>query len=191
VVAVRSTDGGLTWSAPAQVSGAPTVQAFTPQVNVRADGTIGISYFDMRNNTTDPNTLLVDHWLATSRDGSTWTDRRVTANSFDLSIAPVARGYFLGDYMGLVSAGTNFYPVYVRTTGDLANRNDVFVTPMNVPLAASSVAAGASVPMRSAEVVAENEISAEFRQRIHENVVRQMERRVPGWAARRGLAVAP
>lgn len=191
VIAVRSTDGGLTWSAPAQVNGVPIVQAFTPQVNVRADGTIGISYFDMRNNTTDASTLLVDHWLATSRDGTTWTDRRVTAASFDLGTAPVARGYFLGDYMGLVSSGSNFYPLYVRTTGEPANRNDVFLTPVNVPVATSSIAPGASVPMRSAEAVSEGEITAEFRQRIHENVVRQMERRTPGWAARRGLPVSP
>ena len=189
VAAVRSSDGGLTWTAPVQVSSVPAAQAFTPSVNVRADGTIGISYFDMRNNTADAATLLVDHWLATSIDGTNWTDRRVTPASFNLATAPVARGLFLGDYMGLVSAGSNFFTLFVRTTGDLANRNDVFIAPVGVPVASAVLPMpAASAPPMAAEYA---QVSAEFQQRIHENILQQMERRAPGWAARRGLANVP
>lgn len=38
--------------------------------------------------------------------------------SFDIAIAPVApasRGYFLGDYEGLTSAGSTFLALYVVT----------------------------------------------------------------------------
>ena len=178
----RSTDGGLTWSAPLQINGVGGVQALIPTVNARADGTIGISYFDMRNNTADPATLPVDYWLATSRDGVTWTDRRVTATSFDMATAPVARGLFLGDYMGLVSNATTFYPFYVRTTGDIANRNDVFITPISV----ATVAAQSSVFMRSESGVTDFVPTAEHRQRVHEGILRGMERRMPGWAKMRG-----
>ncbi|MEO8102288.1 MAG: sialidase family protein [Betaproteobacteria bacterium] len=182
---VRSTDGGLTWSAPLQINGAPGVQALTPTVNARADGTLGVSYFDMRNNTPDITSLPVDYWLATSRDGVSWTDRRVTATSFELGLAPVARGLFLGDYMGLASSGSTFYPFYVRTTGDLTNRNDVFLTPITV----ASGAAAASVTLRLAAEVPAFVPDAEHRQRIQANLVRGMDQRAPGWARLRGWKV--
>ena len=154
-----------------------------PSVNARADGTIGISYFDMRSNTADPATLLTDYCLATSRDGVSWTDRRISA-AFDLATAPVARDFFLGNYMGLVSAGSNFYPFYVRTnSGNLANRTDVFMTPVNVPTDMASTSIGVS-----AAGFSEATMSATFQQRIHENIVRKMEQRVPGWATRHGFS---
>ena len=53
------------------------VQALLPAVAVRPDGTIGVLYYDMRNDTTDPATLLVDAWLTTSNDGVTWSERHV------------------------------------------------------------------------------------------------------------------
>ena len=178
----RSIDGGLTWTAPLRVNADASVQGLIPSVNARADGTIGVSYFDMRSNTVDPTTLLTDYWLATSRDGVNWTDHRISA-PFDLTLAPVARGYFLGDYMGLTSAGANFYPLYVRTNNaNVANRNDVFMTTINVPIGTAD--AGAAI---GAADFLETRVSPAFQQRVHENIVRQMERRVPGWAKLRGL----
>lgn len=124
----RSTDGGLTWSAPARVNGKPSVAAFTPQVHVRADGTLGVAYYDLRSDTPDPGTLLTDYWLARSVDGVNWTHARI-AGPFNLGTAPAADGaLFLGDYMGLASSGTTFLSLHARTTGDLANRTDVFLT---------------------------------------------------------------
>lgn len=136
----RSTDGGLTWSGPARVNSVPTVQAFTPQVNVRADGVLAVSYHDLRSNTLDAGaTLPAEIWLATSRDnGATWTETRV-AGPFDLSLAPNANGLFLGDYHGLASFGTTFLPFFVQGTGEGApNRTDVFARPITVTLAAAA-----------------------------------------------------
>ncbi len=124
----RSTNGGLTWSSPVRVNSSAGVAAFTPQVHVRADGTIGITFFDLRSNTSDITTLLTDYWIARSTDGATFTEARV-ADSFNINSAPIAEGgYFLGDYMGLVSSGTTFLAFYTRTTGSLTNRTDVFLT---------------------------------------------------------------
>ena len=53
----RSTDGGLTWSPRIKVNQTPTnipignQQAFTPSVDVAADGTVAVTYYDFRNNT--------------------------------------------------------------------------------------------------------------------------------------------
>jgi hypothetical protein len=58
-----STDGGLTWSQPIKVNGIPTNirpgdrQAFIPSVDVATDSTVSVTYYDFRNNTTNPNTL--------------------------------------------------------------------------------------------------------------------------------------
>ncbi len=178
----RSIDGGLTWTPPVRVNADANVQGLIPSVNARADGTIGVSYFDMRSNTADPATLPVDYWLATSRDGVNWSERRITA-AFDLAAAPIARGYFLGDYMGLVSAGANFYPLYVRTnSGNPGNRNDVFITPVNVQVGVAVTSVEVRVPEFSAPTV-----SAEFQQRVHENILRKIEQRVPGWARVKSL----
>ncbi len=185
----RSTDGGLSWSAPTQVNAVTTAQALTPTVHARTDGTLGITYFDMRNNTADAATLPIDYWLATSRDGVTWIDRRITTASFELGLAPFARGLFLGDYMGLVSNGANFYPLYVRTTGDLTNRNDVFMTPMAVAVGTLETAKSAEARsgVSSADNVAPFIPTAAHRQSVHDNIVRAMERRAPGWARLRGI----
>ncbi len=121
----RSSDGGLTWSAPVRVNPDPAVAAFTPVVQALADGTVGVTYFDLRDNTADRATLPAGLWLARSSDGVTWTEARL-AGPFDLATAPNAGGLFLGDYMGLAGSGPAFLSLYVRTTGDPVNRSDVF-----------------------------------------------------------------
>ena len=120
----RSTDGGLAWSAPVRVNPDAAAAAFTPNVHALADGTVGVAYFDLRDNTADPATLPTGYFLARSVDGVTWTETRLSG-PFDLATAPDANGLFLGDYMGLAGSGTAFLSLFARTTGDLANRNDV------------------------------------------------------------------
>ena len=138
IAIARSTDGGLTWSEPARVNSDPTVSAFIPQVHVRADGTIGVTYFDLRSDTADAATLFTDYWLARSLDGVNWTETRV-AGPFDLASAPQAGGaFFLGDYMGLASSGTTFLPFYTRTTGSLENRTDAFIA--RIPAGTAGIA---------------------------------------------------
>jgi hypothetical protein len=133
----RSTDGGLTWSAPVQVNRIPTTAAFIPQVTVRGDGLIAVSYYDLRSDTADPATLGAEVWLAVSDDaGVTWRETRV-AGPFDLALAPSARGYFVGDYHGLVASGTRLLPFFAITTGVAANRTDVYARPLEAPAPAA------------------------------------------------------
>jgi hypothetical protein len=127
----KSTDGGLTWSAPKKVNQTPTpVGAFTPMVDVLADGTLAVTYYDIRNNTADPNRLDTDYFVAVSHNGgSSWQESRITPASFDDTTAPVSRGYFLGDYQGLADNGTAFKSFFVQTnSGNTNNRTDAFAT---------------------------------------------------------------
>lgn len=177
----RSTDGGATWSPPVQVNSEPNVQAFMPSIHVRADGTIGISYYDLRSNTPDPSTLPTELIFARSANGATWQENRIS-QTFDLAIAPNARGLFLGDYQGLSSANNVFVPVYVRTSaGDLTNRTDVYALMANSLLAATAsdlARAHRAMPAVAAEP------DPQFRQRVHENIVQSMNRRIAGWSQR-------
>lgn len=123
-----STDGGLTWSAPIKANASPEgVTAFTPSVEVAADGTVAVTYYDLRNND-DAAALPTDYWIRYS-DGGTWSPEEHVAGSFDLTSAPFARGYFLGDYAGLASSGNSFVLVFAETnSANTANRTDMFAT---------------------------------------------------------------
>ena len=102
-------------------------QAFTPSVDVAADGTVSVTYYDFRNNTPDPNTLPTDYWMvhchaatADCSQGSEYANEiRLTDTSFDMEKAPVARGYFVGDYEGLANdigdEGADFAPFFSQT----------------------------------------------------------------------------
>src|ERR687892_530756 len=133
----QSLDGGLTWSAPIKVNRTPNLvnhlneQAFTPMVHVLDDGTVGVSYYDFRSNTADrgattPTEAFLAHCHAASEDCSaaaSWDEEvAVTDAPFDSRRAPVARGFFLGDYVGLGQSGSAFFPFFtIPTATDPAN----------------------------------------------------------------------
>jgi len=115
----RSLDGGLTWSPPKRINTVPTTQAFTPSIEVLADGTLGVTHYDFRFNTPDGGaTLPTDYWFLHSHDGGlTWAESRVTPTSFDMRKAPFARGLFVGDYEGLATQSGQFLALFSATHG--------------------------------------------------------------------------
>ena len=129
----QSLDGGTTWSTPIKVNLTPddvlagNQQAFTPSVHVAADGTVGVTYYDFRNNTPSPDTLPTDYFLVhchpanpgSCTDRGNWDDDevRVTDSSFDMRLAPFAVGFFTGDYEGLSSIGDVFTPFFSQSHG--------------------------------------------------------------------------
>ena len=122
----RSSDSGASWSMPVRASGDLAAAAFTPNVHVRADGLIGVGYYDLRYNQPSTGIFQADYWLATSLDGANWTDVHVNG-PFPLDQAPNAEGLFLGDYEALTSSGSEFLPLFVTSGHDPANRTDVYV----------------------------------------------------------------
>ncbi|MFC9283021.1 sialidase family protein [Streptomyces collinus] len=125
---VRSTDGGRTWRAPELVS-PKGVPAFSPSTAVDERGTLALTYYDLRflkpGNTT---TLPTAYQLATWPHGNPGrrSERRISP-VFDWLQAPFSGGYFLGDYQGLVAAGTGVRAVLTQAhSGAPHNRTDVY-----------------------------------------------------------------
>lgn len=131
---VTSRDGGLSWSASRPLNGAPGRAAFTPAVAVAAGGTVGVTYYDLRDaNLADAGTFRTAAWLAVSYDGGqTWTDEPLGA-AFDLRPAAEVDTYFLGDYQGLAASGAAFVPFFVAATPDDHDHTDVFARAVSEP----------------------------------------------------------
>jgi hypothetical protein len=185
VAFTRSADGGITWSAPARINRDPNITAFEPSVAVRGDGTIGVTYFDFRSNTPDHATLPTDYWITRSSDGITWRESRV-AGPFDLAIAPLSGGLFLGDYQALITIGELFVPFYAATnTGDLANRTDIFASLVSSAgaAAASAQTLRATESSMRAQTASPLAATPELARRLSGSIARTMLRRVPGWTA--------
>ena len=82
--------------------------------DVLPNGTVGVTYYDLRNNTSDPATLPTDYFIVHSHDGgATWGGGG--ADHADVlrhgRRRPFARGLFLGDYEGLAHSGNVFTAV--------------------------------------------------------------------------------
>jgi hypothetical protein len=150
----QSLDGGFTWSTPIKVNATPppdpgepsgNTQAFDPMIQVLDDGTIGAFYYDFRNNTADGGaTTPTDGWLihchpttpTACTNPANWNpldEVRLTDASFDSRQAPVARGFFIGDYVGLGEDGSSFFPFFGIAKNQATNPTDVHVR--EVPVA--------------------------------------------------------
>jgi len=116
ILIARSGDGGATWIGPSVVhkldSGLPT---FIPMVAVNGD-TVAVTYYDTRYLTAGQTTNLpTDYWVKYSTNGGPFGNEQHIAGSFDSRTAPVARGFFLGDYEGLQPSGSGFAALFVKT----------------------------------------------------------------------------
>jgi hypothetical protein len=118
----RSRDGGLTWSTPQVL--VDDTDTGTPHDK---NSLTVVTYFDFRSDG-PAETARTDHWgvmcRPRTRDDCTRARRwnrevRLTDTTFDITDAPFAGGYFIGDYMGLDTIGTQgFVTAYSRPFKD-------------------------------------------------------------------------
>jgi hypothetical protein len=127
----QSSNGGLTWSAPTVISKTTgAIDAFIPTVAVNSNHTVGVTYYDFRNNVSG-GAATTDMWLTTCATSCTnpasWTETHA-AGPFDIRQAPVAGGEFIGDYMGMTTNGTVFEPFFIEAVSAPLNPTDAFFT---------------------------------------------------------------
>jgi hypothetical protein len=125
VLIASSGDGGRHWTAPARVSATPS---FNPAVTVAGNGTVGVTYDDLRDLTTGTIPNQVDHWFTSSQDGGATFGNETQLGAFDIATAPNVQGYFVGDYDGLSTAGGSFLALFIMTTEEATDPTDVFFT---------------------------------------------------------------
>jgi hypothetical protein len=116
----ESTNGGTTWSSPIEIDGAPAfAAAFTPQITVNSDGTIGVTYYSTQNASAFSTGGGTDEYIvdcsSNCTSASSWTGQTLlsTSGTFDMTTAPNAGGFFVGDYEGLTPSGSTFDPFFV------------------------------------------------------------------------------
>jgi hypothetical protein len=115
-----STDGGSTWSPTVKLDqNSAGTSAFLPSVHVSSDGTVGVSFYDFRNNTPAAG-LPTDHWFlhchanTDCSDPANWAENHVDG-SFDTEKFPTPGGrFFPGDYLGLTAIGNRFGSLYIK-----------------------------------------------------------------------------
>jgi hypothetical protein len=104
LLASSSTDGGATWSVPKLVNPPHDKAAFTGAVTVNDRGQVGVLYYDFTPPLTNPDTLLTDTWFTTaSGPGLDFGPRQLAGGPFNMEAAPIALGWFTGDYMGIAA----------------------------------------------------------------------------------------
>jgi hypothetical protein len=99
IAVARSRDGGRTWTS-ATLPGV-TAFAFEPAIAVDAHGTVGVTWYDLRNDRPGDAALSADVWFAHSQDrGRSWRQAHV-AGPTDLHTAPLPAHNYVGEYQGL------------------------------------------------------------------------------------------
>jgi hypothetical protein len=109
------------------------VGAVLPSVAFATDGTLGVSYYDLRNRAVGSPALTTDAWVATCAadcaGAGAWRETHL-GGPFDASKAPDSGGAFLGDYQGLVGVGPGRFRAFFATAdpGSADDPTNVFST---------------------------------------------------------------
>lgn len=108
----RSVDGGETWTTPVRVNTAvgDDVQTFLPTVAVNSEGTVGVLFYDFREDVLGDDELSTSVHLSLFDPSLAFIEERTLAGPFDMRQMVITgdRGYFPGDYVGLDAAGEDF-----------------------------------------------------------------------------------
>ena len=113
VFLVKSDDAGKTWSNPVRVNDDHThSDQFFPTVAVAGDGTVGVAFYDRRN---DPANIKMDVYLAISTDGGKTfaPNKRLTeVSSGPAEPLSLFRGCYMGDYIYMTADDEYFYTTW-------------------------------------------------------------------------------
>lgn len=125
---IRSTDGGVTWSAPRCINKAPAAQInpdstlndnWQPSISVSpATGQITVTFYDRRDDAA--NTKIALYRAVSTDGGMTWFNSQASSVSFTPSTGydPPIQPDYMGDYNGSFADANNVY----MSWGDTRNK---------------------------------------------------------------------
>jgi len=130
ILAIRSADGGVSWSPPVRVNDDPPGSLqFFPWVAIDEQGYVHVVWYDRRNAAVD-----LDIYYAISTDGgaSFRPNQRITAVSF-VPVLPTEGGAaaFIGDYNGIAAGPAGVFPFFQDSR---RGEQDVWVTRLPAPI---------------------------------------------------------
>jgi hypothetical protein len=142
VISTRSVDG-IHWSAPLRIDSPVGKAAFDPMVAATQDGTVDVTYYQIRRAGAGKNRWLTDYWIRSSTDGGkVFGLPQHVAGPFDITNAPIVTGgYFLGDYQGLAAGRTGFALLFAQS-----NHQGAAAPPMYSPR--QSIVSCITAPLR-------------------------------------------
>jgi hypothetical protein len=135
---VSSSDGGRTWTKPLRINKTPLSgppgngQAFTPGIAITSNGTVAVTYYDLRLGTSTPG-VPTERWMVTcrspacTRNARAWTEQPVLG-PFNLTGAALItkEGFFLGDYMGQAAVRNTVLALTTATTAIPGNQQNEY-----------------------------------------------------------------
>jgi hypothetical protein len=123
----KSRDGGLTWTS-SMLPGV-SAYAFEPAIAVDKKGTVGVIWYDLRNDQLGDAALTADVWFAQSRNGgASWRQRHV-AGPTDLRTAPLPAHNYVGEYQGLAGLRRGFAAAFTLAAPQAQDGpTDIFFT---------------------------------------------------------------
>jgi hypothetical protein len=172
----RSTDGGATWSTPARINDDTQgngIDQFQPSIAVRADGTIGITWLDRRDDA--PDHYFYDLYYAQSTDGGiTWSpNQRVSDATNDPDpVIDYKSVDDLGYKNSLVFVQDRVIPSWIRTIDGTFNGDYhidrgllpvLSATPTPMPPSATATATPTACTLSFSDVLPENPFYANIR----------------------------
>jgi hypothetical protein len=130
ILAIRSGDGGDTWSAPVRVNDdLPGALQFFPWMAIDGQGYVHVLWYDRRNDAVD-----LDVYASVSIDGGATfrANRRLTAASF-VPLLPTEGGAaaFIGDYNGIAVSPSGVFAFYQDSR---RGEQDVWVQRLPAPI---------------------------------------------------------
>ena len=121
----KSRDGGLTWTS-SMLPGV-SAYAFEPAIAVDKKGTVGVIWYDLRNDRLGDAALTADVWFAHSRNGGASWQQTHVAGPTDLRTAPVPAHNYVGEYQGLAGLRRGFAAAFTLASPQAQNGpTDIF-----------------------------------------------------------------
>jgi Neuraminidase (sialidase) len=132
VLVASSTNGGKTWRRPRTVASIHA-QTLQPAIAVARDGTVGITWYDFRNDKPRDKALTTDYWFAYSRDGGKRWHEHHLGGPFDLRTSR-RTGRPVGVYQGLAGLRHGFAATFIQAKPQAKHGSeDVFFARITPP----------------------------------------------------------